>query len=167
MDPLQEKNLLAYLTDHQEAFALFDRNGDGHITAQELEYVLQSMGYHPTSKDLLDMIKEVDTDGNGTIELNEFQDIIFNANMEANAEEALKEAFKLFDKDDNGLISPDELKSVMGKLGKEVQYEEVEAMIKEVDLDGDVHMNFGEFIRVMGDWQLNLPCANQASTSSD
>ncbi|XP_042462820.1 neo-calmodulin-like isoform X2 [Zingiber officinale] len=161
MDPLQEKNFLACLADHQEAFALFDRNGD------ELESVLQSMGYHPTRKDLMDMIKEVDTDGNGTIELNEFQDIIFNAITEANAEEELKEAFKLFDKDNNGLISPNELMSVIGNLGKEVQYEEVEAMIKEVDLDGDVHVDFREFSRVMGGWQLNLPSANQASTSSD
>ncbi|KAG6528555.1 hypothetical protein ZIOFF_010733 [Zingiber officinale] len=167
MDPFQEKNFLAYLADHQEAFALFDRNGDGHITPQELESVLQSMGYHPTRKDLMDMIKEVDTDGNGTIELNEFQDIIFNAITEANAEDELKEAFKLFDKDNNGLISPNELMSVICNLGKEVEYDEVEAMIKEVDLDGDVHVDFREFSRVMGGWQLNLPSANQASTSFD
>lgn len=53
----------------------------------------------------------------------------------------------------------------MASLGKEVQYEEVEAMIKEVDLDGDVHVDFREFIHIMGGWPLNLPSANQASTS--
>ncbi|XP_013381518.1 calmodulin-like isoform X2 [Lingula anatina] len=69
--------MAAQLTDEQiaefkEAFSLFDKNGDGTITTKELGTVMRSLGLNPTEAELVDMIKEVDADGNGTIDLPEF-----------------------------------------------------------------------------------------------
>ena len=59
------------LHDIHEAFNLFDKDGDGAITAKELGEVMGQMGLNPTEDDLQDMINEVDTDGSGMIEIDE------------------------------------------------------------------------------------------------
>ena len=58
--------------EFREAFALFDKNGDGTITVTELGTVMRSLGNNPTESELQDMINEVDADGNGTLEFDEF-----------------------------------------------------------------------------------------------
>lgn len=47
----------------REAFALFDKDGDGRITGTELESVMRSMGENPTQKEITQILKELDTDG--------------------------------------------------------------------------------------------------------
>ena len=56
----------------KEAFALFDANGDGTITVTELGQAMRQLGQNPTDQELQDMINEVDADGNGTLEFDEF-----------------------------------------------------------------------------------------------
>ena len=49
-------------------FNLFDVDGDGYITCQELGVVLRSMGQTPSDKELKEMIKDMDEDGSGTVD---------------------------------------------------------------------------------------------------
>ncbi|RWR87959.1 calmodulin-like protein 8 [Cinnamomum micranthum f. kanehirae] len=124
------------ITEFQEAFCLFDKDGDGCITIEELATVIRSLGQNPSSEELHDMISEVDVDGNGTIEFAEFLNLMARKMKETDAEEELKEAFKVFDKDQNGYISASELRHVMINLGEKLTDEEVEQMIREADMDG-------------------------------
>ena len=57
------------------AFALFDRNGDGDIEAKELKEVI---GDDNNNEDNIwdQMIKEVDLDGNGVIDFEEFKEML-------------------------------------------------------------------------------------------
>lgn len=95
------------------------------------------------------MISEVDANGNGTIEFGEFLALMARKMKETDAEEELKEAFKVFDKDQNGYISANELRNVMINLGEKLTDEEVEQMIREADIDGDGQVNYEEFVRMM------------------
>ncbi len=51
------------ISEFREAFSLFDKDGDGFITAKELGTVMRSLGQNPTEQELSEMIAEVDTDG--------------------------------------------------------------------------------------------------------
>lgn len=48
----------------------------GCITVEELATVIRSLDQNPTEEELQDMINEVDTDGNGTIEFVEFLNLM-------------------------------------------------------------------------------------------
>lgn len=61
----------------------------------------------------------------------------------------LREAFQVFDKDNDGYISAMELSYVMSNLGENLSEKEVDEMIQEADLDGDGKVNFTEFVYMM------------------
>jgi hypothetical protein len=48
----------------------------GHITMEELATVIQSLNENPTKEEVGDMIGEVDADGNGTIDFEDFMNIM-------------------------------------------------------------------------------------------
>jgi len=56
----------------KEAFDVFDKDGDGRISVDELGVVVCSLGVDPTEDELKRMIAEVDLNRNGTVELDEF-----------------------------------------------------------------------------------------------
>src|SRR5437588_7588003 len=56
---------------------------------------------------------------------------------DTDSEEEIREAFKVFDRDNNGFISAAELRHVMTSIGEKLTDEEVAEMIREADQDGD------------------------------
>ena len=56
---------------------------------------------------------------------------------DTDSEEEIREAFKVFDRDNNGFISATELRHVMTSIGEKLTDDEVDEMIREADQDGD------------------------------
>ena len=56
---------------------------------------------------------------------------------DTDSEEEIREAFKVFDRDNNGYISAHELRHVMTSIGEKLTDDEVDEMIREADQDGD------------------------------
>ncbi|KAG1371151.1 calmodulin-like protein 3 [Cocos nucifera] len=133
-----------------DLFAVFDRDGDGKITRQELEAVLRRLGGAdpPTEEEVASMVAEVDLDGDGCISLEEFGAIGSAFGPPAGGE--LREAFAVFDADGDGKISAEELLGVFVTLGDEGwTLEDCRRMIGEVDTDGDGFVCFEDFVRMM------------------
>ncbi|KAM3304161.1 calmodulin-like [Capsicum chacoense] len=108
--------------------------------------MIRSLGQNVTEAELQDKISEVDADQNGIIDFSEFLNLMARKIMDTDFEEELKEAFKIFDKDQNGFFFVAELRHVMTNLGKKLTDEEVEEMIREVDIVGDGQVNYKEFV---------------------
>ncbi|CAO2166772.1 unnamed protein product [Urochloa humidicola] len=110
---------------------------------------MRSLGQNPTEAELQDMINEVDADGNGAIDFREFLGLMARRMRDSDSEEELREAFRVFDKDQNGFISAAELRHVMANLGERLTDAEVGEMVREADGDGDGRINYDEFVKVM------------------
>lgn len=115
---------------------------------------MRSLGQNPSESELQDMINEVDADNNGTIDFpgmmsaREFTQTLADCRIEfltmmarkmkdTDSEEEIREAFKVFDRDNNGFISAAELRHVMTSIGEKLTDDEVDEMIREADQDGD------------------------------
>jgi calmodulin len=61
----------------------------------------------------------------------------------------LKEAFEMFDRDKDGLISSKELGNILRSLGHDPTEIELNDMIVDVDSDEDGKIDFNEFIQIM------------------
>jgi Ca2+-binding EF-hand superfamily protein len=109
------------------------------------------LGQNPTDEEVEDMIREVDKDGSGSIEFNEFLTMMAKRMSEITPEEELLEAFRVFDKDGSGTISVDELREVMKNLGENLTTEELEEMIKEADSNNDGAIDYSEFVKLLSD----------------
>jgi len=69
----------------------------------------------------------------------------------------LKDAFAVIDLDGNGTITPLELQVLMGRvLGGTFSTDQVEAIIRSVDVDGSGTIDFDEFLTLMSDPRFNL-----------
>lgn len=51
---------------------MFDKDGDGYITAVELKLVMKQLGEELSQEQLSDMMREADGNGDGRIDFNEF-----------------------------------------------------------------------------------------------
>ncbi|KAK2162458.1 hypothetical protein LSH36_98g03025 [Paralvinella palmiformis] len=142
------------LTDEQiaeihEAFQLFDKDGSGVISTKELGMAMRSLGQNPTEDQLMAMINEVDVDGSGTVDFPEFVQMMANRIQCTDSEEEIREAFRVFDKDDKGSISTDELRFVMSHIPGQLDEADIDQMIEEVDLDQDGKITYEEFAGIM------------------
>ena len=135
------------MEEFRQAFALFDKDGNGSISSDELGSVLQSLGQTPTQEDLDKMIKEVDNDDNSTIEFSEFCSMMASKMRKVENEEEISEAFKVFDINSDGYITINELTQTMSVLDEDFTDEECETMIKLVGTEGKV--NFNQFKNMM------------------
>lgn len=126
-------------------FRKFDTNGDGRISSSELGSMMKCLGQHATEEEVSRMIQEIDCDGDGHINLQEFIELNTKGVEPDEVLENLKEAFSIFDIDGNGSITAEELHMVMASLGDECSLDECHRMIAGVDGDGNGMINFEEF----------------------
>merc|ERR1711924_45384 len=137
------------ISEYKDAFSLFDKDGSGSISTEELGQVMKNLGQSPSKEELDCMVKEVDTDGNGEICFDEFLEMMRKQVDSSDPEQDLREAFAVFDKDNSGTIDASELAEVMKTLGESLTAEEIQEMIKEADIDGDGQVSFEEFKKMM------------------
>ena len=96
------------------------------------------------------MFNEVDADGNGTIDKDEFLQMMARKIKEKDSEEELIMAFRVFDIESNGYITVGQLRQILSNIcdfEESITEDEVEELITEVDEEGQI--NYEEFVKTM------------------
>ena len=110
---------------------------------------MRALGFEPKKEEIKKMIADIDTDGSGTIDFNEFLEMMTAKMSERDPMEEIIKAFRLFDDDETGKISFKNLKRVAKELGETMTDAELLEMIERADNDQDGEINFEEFYAIM------------------
>lgn len=131
-----------------ELFKSLDKDHNGTLSRQEILEGLCVFSRATNIEGEIDRIMaQVDSDGSGEIDYSEFITATMNK-ARLLSRDKLEAAFKLYDTDNSGTITKDELKVVFGK---QHQYDDSfwEIMIREVDKNGDGVIDIHEFSEMM------------------
>jgi len=79
---------------------------------------MQSLGFEAKNQTIYQMIADIDKDGNGSIDFDEFLDMMTAKMSDKDTREDIQKVFNLFDDDQTGKISLRNLKRVSKELGE-------------------------------------------------
>lgn len=147
----------------RRVFDLFDRNGDGEITLDEMAAALDALGLGADRPGLQAALGAYIPAGAAGLRFDDFEslhralgDALFGPMPVAVTEDDddegdMKEAFRVFDEDGDGFISAAELQAVLRKLGlsEARNLATVQEMICSVDRNCDGRVDFREFKNMM------------------
>eukprot|EP01051_Picozoa_sp_SAG22_P008183 SAG22_NODE_609_length_8597_cov_12.875382_5_plen_197_part_00 len=132
-----------------EAFALFDAEGSGSISINDLLVTMRAMGFEPTQGELQKMVVAAGADRQATgVTLEQFTRVLTDKMEEESSVEDLAQAFRLFEPTDGMVITPQDLARISAQLGENMTKEELGEMIEEADVDGSNVITQEEFIRI-------------------
>lgn len=95
------------------------------------------------------MIAEADKDNDGKIDFAEFLSLMSKQLATSSSEEEIREAFKVFDRDNRGVIVVSELKHAMTTLGEPLTEKEAEDLFKMADIGNDGLLNYEELMQTL------------------
>ncbi|VTJ73568.1 Hypothetical predicted protein [Marmota monax] len=150
--------LVEQLTEEQKnefkaAFDIFVLGAeDGCISTKELGKVMRMLGQNPTPEELQEMIDEVDEDGSGTVDFDEFLVMMVRCmkdDSKGKSEEELSDLFRMFDKNADGYIDLEELKMMLQATGETITEDDIEELMKDGDKNNDGRIDYDEFLEFM------------------
>ena len=127
-------------------FVKLDTNRDGTLSINEIQAALRESDI--SRPDLENLIRCIDHDGSGNIDLTEFIAATMSRRLYM-SHEKLWNAFKRFDINDRGKITANELREVLDREHMVTDPGYWEEMIREVDTNGDGTIDFEEFVSMM------------------
>merc|ERR1719461_307548 len=114
--------------------------------------ILKSMGVEVNKTDMENYASEVDEEETGKFTFNMFCQVSAKFMIEDDEEqmrEELKEAFRIYDKENQGFITNEILKEILREIDSTLTEEDLDGIVEEVDEDGSGTMDFDEFQEMM------------------
>lgn len=130
-----------------EIFDLYDTEHTGYVEVKESLKMLSAIGRKLEPEDENEFLTMADPKKEGRVSKQNFLDGV--ENMYTIPDDYIPEivdAFKFFDKDNDGKISCKEFKNVLVRLSKEYQDKDVDELFKILDLNNDGTITYNEFI---------------------
>jgi len=133
-------------TNYKEAFALFDKRGNGRVALDSLGDLLRACGQNPTQAEIRDLEKNLGTD----FDFEAFQRILNRPGgfRDVGEAEDYCRGFQVFDKDMTGYIGVGQLKYILTNLGEKMTDEEVAELLKSVDTSSG-QVNYTDLVRTI------------------
>jgi calmodulin len=134
------------------------------MSTKDLGTAMRALGYNPTDyvlkvfyfkffmapKFMQAFIAEVDVDNSGSMDFSEFMKLMIKQeSVELDVVKDIVNAFRVFDKDNTGFITVDELKNVMTNVGEKLTDDELEEMVLASNPDAEGKINYEAFVKNM------------------
>lgn len=137
------------LAEFRDLFNMFDKDNQGILTLTNLVQVMRSIGQTPTEADMIDLMREIDIDNSGSIDFYEFVRVISHEMSPSERQEEIRYAFDLFDENQDGFLTIEELKSTMEKyFPNSIDDRQIRQMIELADRSGHGQISFDDFLQV-------------------
>ena len=134
------------LAEYKEAFDMFDKKNKGSISIGDIIKIMRNFGYPMTKEEARSMISNVDASGDGEVDFEEFV-MLMEKQIHNLGEDPVLQAFKEFDKNDDGKITNREFRYILTHVGENLfTEEEVDSLFKECELNENDDMEYEEFI---------------------
>ena len=136
------------IAEYKEAFDMFDKDGSGTIDVGEIVKIMKNFGYPIKKSEAQRMISEIDDNGDGELDFEEFVTLMEKQTnyIDQTEEELVLAAFKSFDKDHDGKITNHEFKYLLTQMGDKFTDEELNLLFQESDLDVNGTLDYQDFI---------------------
>ncbi|XP_076459244.1 troponin C-like [Babylonia areolata] len=135
--------------DANQTFSLFDKKGNGTVSTKELSNVFKSLGLQVDDEKMKDWADAVDEEAQGYITWEQFKPVFELKLHEDEDEREMREAFRVLDKGNKGVIPVEDLRWLLKSLGDDLTEDEIEDMIMETDTDGSGTVDYEEFRTLM------------------
>mmetsp|Transcript_37790 Transcript_37790/g.99944 ORF Transcript_37790/g.99944 Transcript_37790/m.99944 type:complete len:147 (-) Transcript_37790:282-722(-) len=134
----------------REAFQIFDQDQDGVVSAAELQRVMKAMGNTLTDQEVRDIMKEAgSTTSISYPAFSRLMGVGLKNQRDTDPEDEIRDAFKLFDLDGDGQISPKDMVKALAQFGVTLTDSDVDKLIGEATLSRDRNVSYEIFKRVM------------------
>jgi len=136
----------------RKVFAMFDQSKTGFVETNKFVNIINTLGLNLDEDDLKVKITEVDPEGEGKVNFDQFCTVVMPFLEEEDDEamhEELKEAFRLYDKGGDGYITTKVLKEILRELDNKLTEDDLDNIIEEIDEDGSGTVDFDEFMEMM------------------
>lgn len=134
----------------EEAFKLFDSDGDGLITSKELRGIIEKVGGRLSAGESEELLRLADQGGNGGIVLSQFTQLWAAIRGPREEEAEIREEFEKLDSDNSGFITREEMLAIIAGCqhfnGDKMA--EAEKCVAEIDVDEDGRVSYPEFLLV-------------------
>ena len=120
----------------------------GSIDAGELKTAMRALGFAPKKEEIAKMLSDLDTDGNGSVEYEEFEGLMVGKMAGTDVKEECLKVFSIIT-DGSDKITAKHLEHMAIELGEDLREEDLQEWIDEADEDGDGMVNEAEFLKVM------------------
>ena len=137
------------IEEFRDAFRVFDSDGSGNIDKQELKRLMASVGQIPDDDELNEMVRIADADGSGEVDFYEFVALMAHKMADPSNTEAVSAAFQLFDNDGDGKLNATELRNIMMNVGEPATWEDINALLNQVDVNSDGVIDLAEFTQMV------------------
>ena len=133
----------------REVLDLYDPDNEGFVKSRDIAKILRAMGRTLEDDDEQNFVQAADPDNTGRISKDNFLETV-EAMFSLPKEEVneLLDAFKVFDLKNTGKISVKNFKKVLTDIGQEFSEEEVEDILRYIDIARDGNINIKDFIQV-------------------
>merc|ERR1711998_714965 len=139
------------LAEFREIFNLVDLDKGGTISKDELKQLMHTLGLRPSQEELNAMVDEIDADGNGEIDFDEFVTVMSRKVNTSYTPAQVKAAFKVFEKYcPSGFVTMAALEQALTTYGSEkLSLSDAQELLSQIEPDENGQINYVEFVNMM------------------